>query len=103
MMNHEMLEIPMGDVSRGILEAAKKKMETEKINPENVGIISQNFGAEIATAVALAESSRGKSEAKKLAQYLKDDLETGMRDLVGSEIAQPVLEYLRDYIQEQTE
>lgn len=90
----------MGDISRGILETAKKKIEAEGINPADIGIIGQNFSAEIATAVALTESSRGKPAARELALHLKDDLEHGMADLFPEEVMQATREYLETYCSE---
>ncbi len=87
----------MGDISRGILETAKKKIEAEGINPADIGIIGQNFSAEIATAIAVTESGRGKPAAQELAHYLLDDLERGMADLLPEEATQATREYLKKY------
>jgi hypothetical protein len=74
--------------------------DMKKVNPENLGIISQNLLAEVAKQLAKTETNQGVEYAREIAGLLFEDF--GARQFIGDfekneEMKRLTLEYLEQY------
>lgn len=89
--------ISFGDLSRVALEEARKNIEAENINPENIGIIGQQLLAELARKLVAAEEQRDKQTALELAKYLADDIENNYHNWFPEEAVKTAVQYLKEF------